>query len=77
MDSEILTVDEAAGLLKAAPAVVLGLLQSHELPGRQIEGEWRTTKRALVSFIDGAPLHMTCCTPDMCCTPSASGHGCC
>lgn len=74
MDAEILTVDEAAGLLKVAPDTVLNLLLSNELAGRNVGGEWRTTRRALVSFVDGAPLN-ACCGPEMCCGPS--GRGCC
>jgi len=83
MDSEVLTVDEAAGRIKVAAEVVLSLLESGELPGRKIGGEWRTTMRALVSFVDGVPLQMTCCVPegccttDACCTPSAAPRGCC
>ena len=56
MDSEILTVEEAAQVLKVAPEVVRNLLLKNEIPGRNIGGEWRTTKRALVSFVDGALL---------------------
>ncbi|MBI5093739.1 MAG: helix-turn-helix domain-containing protein [Candidatus Hydrogenedentes bacterium] len=66
MDDEILTVEEAAALLKSSPDVVLSLLMSSELAGRNIGGDWRTTRRALVSFVDGVPLQMACCTPDMC-----------
>jgi len=84
MDDEILTVEEAARLLKVTPEVVSGLLKSSDLVGRTIGGEWRTTKRALMSFVDGVPLQMACCPPEMCCTPipatterPASGRGCC
>ena len=77
MDSEILTIDEAAGLLKVAPEVVLNLLLTSELAGRNISGEWRTTKRALVSFVDGAPLQINCCGPESCCGEGAQGHCCC
>ncbi len=85
MDDEILTVEEAASLLKVAPEIVANLLLSSELAGRNIGGEWRTTKRAVVSFVDGVPLQMTCCSPDMCCTPGTAmaitaaraGRGCC
>ena len=82
-NDEILTVEDAAGLLKVAPDVVLNLLLSSELPGRNIAGQWRTTKRALVSYVDGVPLQMSCCTPEMCCMPAAdgsqtaTGRGCC
>ena len=77
MDSEILTVDEAAGLLKVAPEVVLNLLLTSELAGRNVGGEWRTTKRALVSFVDGVPLQMSCCVPDTCCSTGTQARGCC
>ena len=78
MDSKILSVAEVAMLLKVPPELVVNLLQSNELPGRNIGGEWRTTMRALVSFVDGVPLQATCCVPDVCCTPGATaGRGCC
>ena len=76
MDSEILTVEEAAQVLKVAPEVVRNLLLKNEIPGRNIDGEWRTTKRALVSFVDGAPLQMACCPSEVCCSNDA-GRGCC
>lgn len=72
MDDEILTVDEAAGLLKIAPQQVLDLLMSADLAGRNIGGEWRTTKRALVTFVDGIGATSGCCGPGMCCPPAAS-----
>jgi excisionase family DNA binding protein len=70
---DILTVEEAAELLKVAPDIVLDLLMSSELPGRNIGGEWRTTKRALVSFVDGVPLQAECCLSDGCCAPCPAG----
>ena len=63
MDDEILTVEEAARLLKIAPETVLGLLMAADLAGRNIGGEWRTTKRALVGFVDGIGLSTSCCGP--------------
>lgn len=72
MDNEILTVDEAAGLLKIAPELLLELLMSADLPGRNIGGAWRTTKRALVGFVDGLDQQAGCCGPGMCCTPGAA-----
>lgn len=75
MYDDILTVDEAAGLLRVEPDIVLNLLMAGELPGRNVGGEWRTTKRALVSFIDGAPLDGACCTADGCCSPCSAGAG--
>jgi excisionase family DNA binding protein len=75
MDDEILTVDEAAAMLKVDATVVTDLLVSNELPGRHIGGQWRTTRRALVSYVDGVPLQAMCCAPGECCT--AEGANCC
>lgn len=79
MSDEIFTVDEAAQFLKVAPDVVAGLLETNEVAGRRIGGEWRTTKRALVSYVDGVPLQVACCPPG-CCSPeemAAAGVNCC
>lgn len=62
MEDEILTTNEAAALLKVTPEIVDELLCSSELAGRTVGGEWRTTKRALVSFVDGVPIQVSCCT---------------
>ncbi len=71
MDDEILTLGEAAHLLKIPQEKVLDLLMSADLAGRNIGGEWRTTKRALISFVDGAPIAGgSCCGPGgTCCAP--------
>ena len=81
MSDEVLTANEAAHVLKVSVEVVTGLLMDGELPGRQIAGEWRTTTRALVSYVDGVPLAMGCCVPGEdgtlsgvnCCTPGSDG----
>jgi excisionase family DNA binding protein len=76
----ILTLDDAAELLKVSEDVIQGLLESGEIPGRQIGGEWRTTTRAIVSYVDGVPLQMSCCTTDasgMCCVPATEGSNLC
>lgn len=72
MPEDILTVDEAAQLLKIAPQAVLDLLMSSDLPGRNLGGEWRTTRRALIGFIDGLDQAGGCCGPGMCCPPVAA-----
>lgn len=81
MDDDILTIDEAARYLKVSPEIVADLLKSSDLVGRTIGGEWRTTKRALLSFVDGVSLQGACCPPGMCCGPSGEGgvpgRGCC
>lgn len=73
----VLTLDEAAAFLKAAPEVIQGLLETGELKGRQIAGEWRTTSRAAISYVDGVPLNGACCTSEdgtvTCCQPGQSG----
>jgi excisionase family DNA binding protein len=82
----ILTIEEAAQLLKAPTDTVSELLESGDLPGRRVGGEWRTTTRALVTFVDGGmPSQMTCCVPvesgegtdgsAICCQP-ATGRCC-
>jgi excisionase family DNA binding protein len=71
MTDEILTAQEAADALKTTSDVVEGLLESGELPGRKIGGEWRTTQRALISYVDGIPNGMVCCTPSDCCPPTS------
>ena len=81
MNEEILTVDEAAQFLKVKAELVNQLLESGEVHGRKIGGEWRTTRRAVASFVDGVPLSGNCCcvpaeatATDNCCGPSG---GCC
>ncbi len=73
MELDILTVDEAAQALRVEPEIVIHLLEASEIPGRLIEGSWRTTRRALASFVDGVPLQASCCSPyscgPMCCPP--------
>jgi hypothetical protein len=77
MDDAILTLDEAAGLLKVAPETLADLLMSGEVAGRNIGGEWRTTRRALAYFVDGGVgSQAACCPPGMCCGPHAA-EGCC
>lgn len=63
MSDDVLTANEAAHALKVSVEVVTALLTEGELPGRQIDGEWRTTLRALVSYVDGVPLVVNCCVP--------------
>ncbi len=73
MEKEILTADEAASLLQVAPETVIDLLKASELAGRKVGGEWRTTRRALVNFIDGlSEGEGTCCPPGMCCPAPAA-----
>ena len=76
----ILRLEDAAELLKVSEDVIQGLLESGEIPGRQIGGDWRTTTRAIVSYVDGVPLGVSCCTTDasgMCCVTSEGSTVCC
>ncbi len=69
MDNDILTVEEAASVLQVDVQVVTDLLVASELPGRHIGGAWRTTRRALVTYVDGVSSQMVCCPPGECCPP--------
>lgn len=82
VNDEILTIDEAALYLKVKTDLISQLLESGDVPGRKVGGEWRTTRRALASFVDGVPMGGACCcvpvqaeAADGCCTPS-SGRCC-
>ncbi|MFP6617679.1 MAG: helix-turn-helix domain-containing protein [Candidatus Hydrogenedentota bacterium] len=77
MTDTVLTLDDAAKFLKVSPETVEGLLEGEELPGRQIGGEWRTTTRAVISFVDGVPLQVACCTSGACCTTAEGSALCC
>lgn len=58
---EILTSAEAAQALKVSAEQLSSLLEAHEIPGRKLDGEWRTTRRALTHYVDG--MGMSCCEP--------------
>lgn len=73
MSDNVLTVDEAATLLKVSPETIVALLEAQEVAGRILEGSWRTTQRALLNYIDGASDAMGC----ICCPTDASGKPCC
>ena len=77
MSEKVLTLDGAAKYLKLSVEVTQGLLESGELAGKQIAGEWRTTSRAALNCIDGGAGSMTCCTTadgeTVCCPPGSTG----
>jgi excisionase family DNA binding protein len=50
-DPEVLTPDEAAELLQVDPDVVLDLARGGELPGRELAGEWRFARAALLAWL--------------------------
>lgn len=76
MSEEILTIEEAAGHLKVTPEIVGGLLENGDLPGRRIGGEWRTTTRALLGYVDGQSAQASCCIP-VAADGSTTGAACC
>jgi excisionase family DNA binding protein len=54
---QVLTVGEAAALLRVAEADVTTAAEAGELPGRRIGGEWRFAREALMTWLGalGAP----------------------
>ncbi len=50
-DAEVLTPEEAAELLQVDAEVVLELARAHELPGRELRGEWRFARAALLAWL--------------------------
>src|SRR5689334_14911908 len=53
--NEVLTLSEAAAYLRVADEEVLRLASLHELPGRQIGGEWRFLKAGLQDWLRTPP----------------------
>ena len=50
-DPEVLTPDEAAELLQVDTEVVLELSRAGSLPGRELGGEWRFARAALLAWL--------------------------
>jgi excisionase family DNA binding protein len=48
---EVLTLDEAAKLLRLGPEQLQGAAAAGELPGRRIAGEWRFSQSALIAWL--------------------------
>jgi excisionase family DNA binding protein len=51
---EVLTVGEAATLLRVEEAHIAEAAEAGELPGRRIGGEWRFARAALMTWLGGA-----------------------
>lgn len=49
-NAEILTVNEAAALMRVSRATVYRLVTRGELPGRKVGRVWRFSKRALQAY---------------------------
>ncbi len=52
IDKEILTVEDIADILGFDAAKVRAMLEDGSFPGRQIAGEWFTTKRQFLDYIE-------------------------
>ena len=51
MEDEILTIDEAAKLLKMGKRAIYGLAKAREIPGKKVLGKWRFSKSALIKWV--------------------------
>lgn len=49
--SPVLTVQEAAELLRVEPPVVQELAEAGELPGRMVGGQWRFSRDAVLAWL--------------------------
>jgi excisionase family DNA binding protein len=52
--AEVLDAKQAAELLMVAESAVVELARTGELPAREIAGEWRFSRRALLAWLGGA-----------------------
>lgn len=53
-DDAVLTLDEAASLLRVTPDVLLTRASAGDLPGRRFAEEWRFSRRALFDWLQGS-----------------------
>jgi|tagenome__1003787_1003787.scaffolds.fasta_scaffold19298326_2 excisionase family DNA binding protein len=51
---EVLDAQQAAELLSVQESAIVDLAAKGELPGREIGGEWRFSRRALLDWLGGA-----------------------
>jgi excisionase family DNA binding protein len=52
--NEVLTIDEAAELLRVSPQKVLSMAMSRRIPARDVDGDWRLSRAALLEWLKGA-----------------------
>jgi excisionase family DNA binding protein len=50
---DVLTLQQLARLLQVDEPLVSGLAEAGELPGRQIGGEWRFSRTAVLAWLEG------------------------
>ena len=52
-EPEVLTLEEAAKLLRVSNTTLYGLVKQEKLPARRIGREWRFSKNALLEYLKG------------------------
>jgi excisionase family DNA binding protein len=52
-EPEVMTLVEAAGLLRVEESVLRELAEDGELPGRRVGADWRFSRRALLDWLGG------------------------
>ena len=50
---DVLTLDDAADLLRVGPGAVRAAARAGELPGRELGGEWRFAREAVLAWLGG------------------------
>lgn len=56
-DADILTTDEAAGLLRVSSKTVLALARDGILPGTKVGRAWRFLRADRLEYVHGGPVH--------------------
>jgi len=52
--AEVLTLEEAAELLRVAPDALRGRVEAGDVPGRRLGDEWRFSREALLAWLGAA-----------------------
>ncbi|HEX3519419.1 MAG TPA: helix-turn-helix domain-containing protein [Solirubrobacteraceae bacterium] len=52
---EVLTLEETAELLRLSAEAVRAIAEAGELPGREVDGQWRFSRSAILSWLSGQP----------------------
>jgi excisionase family DNA binding protein len=53
---EVLTLEETAELLRLSAEAVRAIADAGELPGREVDGQWRFSRSAVLSWLSGKPI---------------------
>jgi excisionase family DNA binding protein len=54
---EVLTLEEAAALLRVEDAALLEIAERGDIPGQRIGQQWRFSRTALLAWLDHDPEH--------------------